>query len=123
MVGNTSINLGKNMPEDIEEAMSISTSRVSCIILKTTCTDALSFLTLIHIHTLSLFLMSSADFIYGNWFKYELEWEMVSKSNNVLVLIYEEMKTVRILNTSYITRFLKYSIVVQSRVILNFYWF
>ncbi|XP_022320333.2 sulfotransferase 6B1-like [Crassostrea virginica] len=34
----------------------------------------------------------SGNFIYGEWFNYELKYETFAKTNNVMMLIYEEMK-------------------------------
>ncbi|XP_062570635.1 sulfotransferase 6B1-like [Saccostrea cucullata] len=35
----------------------------------------------------------SGNFMYGEWCQYELQWEKFSKSGNVLVLRYEDMKS------------------------------
>lgn len=36
----------------------------------------------------------AADFIYGDWFQYERQYEQFAKTNNVMTLFYEDMKTV-----------------------------
>lgn len=35
----------------------------------------------------------SGDFIYGDWFQYERQYEQFAKTNNVMTLFYEDMKT------------------------------
>lgn len=44
--------------------------------------------------TYFLSYLLAADFIYGDWFQYERQYEQFAKTNNVMTLFYEDMKTV-----------------------------
>lgn len=44
--------------------------------------------------TYFLSYLLAADFIYGDWFQYERQYEQFAKTNNVMTLFYEDMKMV-----------------------------
>lgn len=66
--------------------------------------------------TYFLSYLLAADFIYGDWFQYERQYEQFAKTNNVMTLFYEDMKTVSLNGNNF--NYVYYILVIST--ILSF---